>query len=384
MHGGGFALVAPIDLCQRLVPALIQIAALKSGTETGTAAGAITETIAVNTARCGGQVDLHRYLFVLRGFRWRTDIHQPKIIQRHQRLSQAFELGGVIRRAGRPAHQLAQHILTNDGRGRLHKFGLAQAIARPTAPAQVDIRRMLGAGDLDLMANEIGIEIPLRRQHPVDPGFAGLVQTVIQHLANLRHKQRQCGAHLRVGGGGTGNIQGAAADPHRQAGIDVDADDQLRIRGVGAGGLCIGICIGIAFGILRRHSAAIAALNLDYRRVIPERLQCLTHLGIGLMQQIRQPPLAEIFTHRILQGQRATHVIGQPCIADPVDVDAGHRDCGCRQRRKAEHQHGEEAIQRTRHLGRITAVWPLAIRRPESLAKSLNPTEGMRPTQQEC
>lgn len=75
------------------------------------------------------------------------------------------------------------------------------------------------------MMDEVGIEIPLCRQRPVDPGFAGLVAAVIKHLARVRYECRQCRADLRIVATGTGHHHLPAPHLHGEAGVNAERAD---------------------------------------------------------------------------------------------------------------------------------------------------------------
>ena len=343
LHGRGLALVGVVDLRQRLVSAGIEVAALDAEAEAGAAAGAVVDAGGVDAARCGGEVDLHRHHLVLGVLRLRQDLDQAEIVQRHQRTAQAFQFGVVVGLARGPADQFLQQLVADDGLRRLRERRLAQRVARTAGPAQVDVRGVVGAGDLDPVRGEIGIEIAMPGQRAADLRFAGFVQAVVEHLALARGEAGERGAHAALVAGIAFDADVPAAHAHRLAGFDADADGQRSTAALAGVGVAAGIGIGRRRARIRgrrrivrafRH-AAVAALDDDGRRVVAERLQRLAGLGFRLAQQVVEPARRQVLADGVVEGERDAHVLRHQLVVEAADIHAGDGNGRGRQRRRA-------------------------------------------------
>src|SRR5690606_473707 len=273
-----------VQLCQRLVAAAVEVAALDPGADAGPADRAVAQAGGVDAARRRAEADFHRHQAAPRLFRLRADVDQAEVVQRHQRGVQAPQLGLVVGLALVPVHQLLQQFIADDGLRVLAETGPAQQVALAAGPAQVDVGGMRGAGHLDPARGEVGVEITARRQRLADPGAAGVVGLVVEDGALARRERGQRRGHRRVLAGGALDRDPVAAHPHRLARLDGDDDLQLavasravavaRCAGFGGAGFVARVfargavaarVVVAARGADRR--VAVAALDGDDRRV---------------------------------------------------------------------------------------------------------------------
>jgi hypothetical protein len=188
----------------------------------------------------------------------------------------------------------------------------------------------------------LGVCAKLTGQAPGDAGLAGFVLHVVEHRAGLRREGVDFLVEVAVVTGVAFDRHGFVAHLHRLAWLDRDGDADrtvgVRFAGCRRRASCLHAwgCAGrIAF-----RRAAVAALDGDAGRVIPERLQRLARLVLRHPHQVRHASARDHLADRVLQRQVDPHILGHGLVQalhlDAFDLHRHRRHRGDRQCRECE------------------------------------------------
>ena len=283
-----------VQLGQRLVAAVVDIAAVPAQPHAGAAVGAVAQAGGVDVALCGGQRHRDRHVVALCLFGVRLDVDRREVVQPGQRFAQAVELALVVVAAGVPVDELLQQFLAHHRVRCLVECQRAHVVALPAGPGQVDVGCLVCAGHLDPAAGKVGIEVTTHRQAAADGGLAGLVQAVVEDVTRTWQEVLEVIGEIAVAASFSLDGDVETAYPHRRAGIDIDGDVH--------------------------RTLVAAALDFDGRRVITEGLKRLAGLVVGLAYKIGHAPAGDFQPLRLHQRQRRTHVFGH-FLVEAADLD---------------------------------------------------------------
>src|SRR5690606_24061402 len=209
----------------------------------------------------------------------------------------------------------------------------AHVVARSAVPYQFDVGRLVGAGDRDLAADEIGIEVATLGQPAADPGLARLVEQVFEHVALARKEGGDVLLQVVVVAALALDGDVGVADPHRRSGIDRDVDHEAVVAVAVAG------CV---------------ALDQDLRRVVAEGLQGFARLALRFAHEVAQPAPGQFAALRAHQRERRAHVVLHRFV-QAVDAHVGDLGGLAQAAGGKEQRGGDEAVSgghRSRIAGR--------------------------------
>ncbi|MNI54203.1 hypothetical protein D3C73_1090900 [compost metagenome] len=193
-----------------------------------------------------------------------------------------------------PVHQRVEQLVVEVILLEGHR---AHVVAAAAVPGQVDVGSVVRAGDLHLALGVVGVEVATLGQAPGHGDLAGFVLGMFEALALAGLECGQVVLQVLVVHRRTGDVDMLAAHQHRRALVDMDQHGDVLV-------------------LPRR-------LDLDHRVVVPERLQRLAGLPLGLRQQVFQARLALLLADRVEQRQRFLDVLddrGVVALVQSLDV----------------------------------------------------------------
>ena len=286
-----------------LVPAKRSVyrAGLRYGTDAGAGVGAVAQAGAIHAALGRHQRHLHRHLAVHRRLGLRGEVDGAEVFGFGQRTLQRHQLVRIERLATLPRHQRVEQARLQL---RPVERRAAETEALAAAPAQRDVGGVLGAGDLDAMGGQLGVEVAVLGQAAGDRRLAVFVDAMVEHVAGLRLEIGQASGDFRIVAGRPLHVQRELANLHRQSRVDADGDG--------------------------RTVAVAGDLHVHLGVVVAERLEAFADFGGGDAQQVIQAQLAQLRALRgghAIQRQPGPHVV----VQGRLQPDHLHRgQLGCR------------------------------------------------------